>query len=210
MAKELDYSRIANKLVLIYSGHKTDNTLSVWTKEFKDILNAQEVKRLYELFSGALCLLVSNGGRKLTWTDRANKDNFTSKWCKSVFEKHGIQTVFGPTLGPDGKALHPRTNYPHKVAMVIEQPVEQSAVEATIEQPVSKWMNVPAPEGPLESVEGPDLTRLTDGQLNMLKWHIATEENRRRIEAKKAELLKVFSEMAKDEGFSLEDLMGLI
>ena len=34
MAKELDYSRIANKLVLIYSGHKTDNTLSVWTKEF--------------------------------------------------------------------------------------------------------------------------------------------------------------------------------
>ena len=92
-------------------------------------------------------------------------------------------------------------------AIVPEQPVEQPAVEATIEQPVPKWMNVPAPEGPLEDVAGPDLTRLTDGQLNMLKWHISIEENRRRIEAKKAELLKVFSEMAKDEGFSLEDLM---
>lgn len=36
------------------------------------------------------------------------------------------------------------------------------------------------------------------------------KEKREAIKAKKAELLKVFSEMAKDEGFSLEDLMGLI
>lgn len=36
------------------------------------------------------------------------------------------------------------------------------------------------------------------------------KEKREAIKAKKAELLKMFSEMAKEEGFSLEDLMGLI
>jgi len=118
MAKQIDFSRVANKLVLIYSQHKTDNTLSVWKKEFKDILNASEVKRLYELFSGELQLLQSAGGRNLCWSNHANKDNFTRTWSETIFKKYGIQSVFGPTMGADGKALHPRTNYIRKPAPV--------------------------------------------------------------------------------------------
>ena len=110
MAKQIDFSRVANKLVLIYSQHKTDNNMSTWKKAFKDILNAQEAKRLYELFSGELQLLQSTGGRNLCWSNSTNKDNFTRDWCKTLFEKYGIQSVFGPTLGVDGKMLHPRAN----------------------------------------------------------------------------------------------------
>lgn len=118
MAKRIDFSRVANKLVLIYSQHKTDNNLSVWKKEFKYILNAAEVKRLYELFSGELQLLQSTGGRNLSWSKHANKDNFTSAWSETIFKKYGVQSVFGPTMGPDGKVLHPRTNYTRKPAPV--------------------------------------------------------------------------------------------
>lgn len=143
----------------------------------------------------------------------ANEDDGTYHFNTSVSPDYRIDPML-PSRIADAMAIVGRKKRKEaaerKIAAapaVPEQSVEQSAVEATIEQSVPKWMNVPAPEGPLESVEGPDLTRLTDGQLNMLKWHIATEENRRRFEAKKAELLKVFSEMAKEEGFSLEDLM---
>ena len=36
------------------------------------------------------------------------------------------------------------------------------------------------------------------------------KEKREAIKAKKVELLKVFSEMAKDEGFNLEDIVGIV
>lgn len=208
MAKEIQYSRISTKLQNLKAAHPQDVSAKLWNETFKGLINGGESMRLFDVFSGSLGLLEARNKRYMKWSSKANSNNWTSDWVQNLFEKHNIISKFGPSTDATGKALHPRTNYPHKVAMIIEQPVEQPAVEATIEQSVPKWMNVPAPEGPLEDVAGPDLTRLTDGQLNMLKWHIATEENRRRIEAKKAELLKVFSEMAKDEGFSLEDIMG--
>jgi len=60
--------------------------------------------------------------------------------------------------------------------------------------------------------------QLTDEELELgikeytLSLQLLQQEKEKRdaLKAKKAELLKVFSDMAKDEGFSLEDLMGLV
>ena len=60
--------------------------------------------------------------------------------------------------------------------------------------------------------------QLTDEELELgikeysLSFQLLQQEKVKRdaLKAKKAELLKVFSEMAKDEGFSLEDILGVI
>ena len=60
--------------------------------------------------------------------------------------------------------------------------------------------------------------QLTDEELELgikeysLSLQLLQQEKEKRdaIKAKKAELLKVFSEMAKDEGFDLEDIIGII
>lgn len=60
--------------------------------------------------------------------------------------------------------------------------------------------------------------QLTDEELALgikeysLSFQLLQQEKVKRdaLKAKKAELLKVFSEMAKDEGFSLEDILGVI
>lgn len=182
MAKRIDFSRVANKLVLIYSQHKTDNNLSVWKKEFKDILNAAEVKRLYELFSGDLQLLQSTGGRNLSWSKHANKDNFTRDWSETIFKKYGIQSVFGPTLGVDGKVLHPRTNYTRKTTnmseLIYDERTGDFVPKEQLESPI-------APEGQQFDCSGAlidDLSSFTDEQL-------LAELQRRKEERKAAEEL---------------------
>ena len=60
--------------------------------------------------------------------------------------------------------------------------------------------------------------QLTDEELELgikeysLSLQLLQQEKEKRdaIKAKKAELFKVFSEMAKDEGFSIEDIVGMI
>lgn len=195
MAKEIQYSRIATKLQNLKAAHPQDVSAKLWRETFKDLINGGEAMRLFETFAGALMLLEARNKTYLKWSDKANANNWTAKWVENVFQKYDILSKFGPTM-VDGKALHPRTNYTRKVAPAIE--VAPGRIE------------VPVPEGPLESVSFPDITALSDGQLNMLKMHIAAEEKRRAQNAKKAELRKVFDEMAKEEGFSLEDIMGIV
>lgn len=203
MAKQIDFSRVANKLVLIYSQHKTDNNLSIWKKEFKDILNAAEVKRLYELFSGDLQLLQSTGGRNLSWSKHANKDNFTRTWSETIFKKYGIQSVFGPTMGADGKALHPRTNYTRKQKatnmseLVYDERTGDFVPKGQLESPV-------APEG---EVLSNDLSSFTDEQL-------LAELQRREEERKAAEELArkkaLVEEFLAAYNLTMDDLLEIV
>lgn len=205
MAKQIDFSRVANKLVLIYSQHKTDNTLSIWKKEFKDILNAAEVKRLYELFSGELQLLQSTGGRNLSWSNRANKDNFTRTWSETIFKKYGIQSVFGPTLGVDGKAIHPRTNYTRKQKtgnmseLVYDERTGDFVPKGQLESPV-------APEGKTFDCSGvlsKDLSSFTDEELLAeLQRRKAAAEELARKKALVKEFLTAYN-------FTIEDLLKI-
>lgn len=111
MKKEIAFARVATKLAVIYSAHKTDNSVRLWKKEFDGILTGGETRRLFELFSGEFMFLEATGKRTLVWSKNANPNNWTEAWVKNVFDKYGIQTQYGPVLGPDGKMLHPRTNY---------------------------------------------------------------------------------------------------
>jgi hypothetical protein len=91
-----------------------------------------------------------------------------------------------------------------------DQPIKEVVVEAPAvpEQPVAiNYAGRPVqPE------------QLTDEELELgikeynLSLQLLQQEKEKRdaIKAKKAELLKVFSEMAKDEGFSLEDIVGIV
>ena len=64
--------------------------------------------RFFEVFSGDLALLMARNKIYFEWSDHANSDNWTAEWIENVFNKHNIISKFGPTLGPDGKMLHPR------------------------------------------------------------------------------------------------------
>ena len=101
------------------------------------------------------------------------------------------------------KAMHEYEITPRKRELAKPTPIKDAPLE-----------DIFVPEEPLEDVTFPDIITLTDGQLNMLEMHIAAEKKRRVEEAKKnakrAELLSVFQEMARDEGFSLEDIVGMV
>ena len=118
MARQIDFTRVSTKLVNLYSTNKVKNTVRSWKDAFKGILTGAEVERLFELFSGSLFLLESTGSRNLQWSKHANKDNFTSEWCKNIFAKYGITTQFGPHLNAEGKMMNPRQPKPAQVVTV--------------------------------------------------------------------------------------------
>lgn len=192
MAKEIAYSRISTKLQNLKAAHPQDVSAKLWKETLKDVINGSEAMRLFDVFAGSLMLLEARNSKYLTWSAKANSANWTAAWLQHIFEKYSILSKFGPSTDATGKVLHPRK--PKSMAAITEAPTQQPST----------------PEVSLEDVTFPDLMDFSDGQLNMLKLHIAAEEKRRKQETKKAELLKVFSEMAKDEGFSLEDIMGLV
>ena len=107
--KNIDFRRVSTILGNLYCGpDKNSNTIKLWQKSFKGVLNAQEAKRLFEAFAGDANYLIARTTRMMVWNKSANPDNWTATWCENFFKKHGIQSVFGMTCGPDGKALHPR------------------------------------------------------------------------------------------------------
>jgi len=108
MSREISFSRVSTKLAQLYSQHKADNTANLWMTVFNNILNQAEAKRLFDLFAGDLQLLTARTKTKMAWSEAANPDNWTKEWCENVFTEHSITTKRGPTLGPDGKMLHPR------------------------------------------------------------------------------------------------------
>jgi hypothetical protein len=109
MPRTIDFKRVSTLLGHLYCGpDKNSNTISLWVKFFKGVLNSQEVKRLFEAFAGNAGYLHARSPRMMVWSNSANPDNWTPTWCQNFFNKYNIQSVFGATLGPDGKVLHSR------------------------------------------------------------------------------------------------------
>lgn len=201
MAKEIQYSRIATKLQNLKAAHPQDVSAALWRKTFKDVINGGEAMRLFEAFAGALMLLEARNKTYLKWSDKANANNWTAKWVESIFKKYDIISKYGPTMA-NGKMVHPRRP---KVVTIIEQPV----VEAPVKEPVKllEWVKLPIDPEQLSNEELDTAILEVSAVLNELN---RVKEGRLACEAKKAELLKIFSEMAKDEGFNLEDIIGIV
>ena len=107
--REIAANRISTILSNLYSGpDKNRNTIKLWQNAFKGVLNAQEAKRLFEAFAGEAGYLAAKSPRIMVWTKVANPSNWTPAWCENFFKKYSIKSVYGMTLGADGKALHPR------------------------------------------------------------------------------------------------------
>lgn len=105
----INFNRVSTILSNLYSGpDKNRNTIKLWQNAFKGVLNAQEAKRLFEAFAGEPGYLAAKSPRIMVWTSAANPSNWTSPWCENFFKKYSIKSVYGMTLGADGKALHPK------------------------------------------------------------------------------------------------------
>lgn len=135
MAKEIAYSRISTKLQNLKAAHPQDVSAKLWRETFKDLINGSEAMRLFDVFAGTLMLLEARNNKYLTWSTKANSANWTAKWLENIFKKYDILSKYGPTTDATGKALHPRTNYHRKVAVAIEQPIEEPIKEAVVEEP---------------------------------------------------------------------------
>lgn len=203
MAKEIAYSRISTKLQNLKAAHPQDVSAKLWRETFKDLINGSEAMRLFDVFAGTLMLLEARNNKYLTWSTKANSANWTAKWLENIFKKYDILSKYGPTTDATGKALHPRTK---KVLTFAIAPYRTAPNIPKVSE--KQLIGFKSSDG--DFVKLPDLTTLNDEALEALSNAILTEKKRRETEAKKAELLKVFSDMAKDEGFSLEDILGVI
>lgn len=203
MAKEIAYSRISTKLQNLKAAHPQDVSAKLWKETLKDVINGSEAMRLFDVFAGTLMLLEARNSKYLTWSAKANSANWTAKWLENIFKKYDILSKFGPTTDATGKMIHPRI--PKELVIIEKAPVEK---EPVLEKPVaiSYGGKSVLPE------------QLSDEELELgikeygLSLQLLQQEKEKRdaLKAKKAELLKVFSDMAKDEGFSLEDILGVI
>ena len=106
MAKNINFKRVATLLDHLYCGpDKNSNTITLWQKTFKGVLNAQEARRLFEAFAGDAGYLLARSPRMMVWSKSANPQNWTEKWVENFFSDNAIQSSFGMKTGPDGKAL---------------------------------------------------------------------------------------------------------
>ena len=160
--------------------------------------------RLFDVFSGSLGLLEARNKRYMKWSSKANSNNWTSNWVQNLFEKYNIISKFGPSTDASGKMIHPRKS--KSVITIPEAPIDETA---TVPEKAIAIFYADRPVQP---------EQLTDEELELgikeysLSLQLLQQEKAKRdaIKAKKADLLKVFSDMAKDEGFSLEDIMELV
>ena len=171
-----------------------------------------------DLFKGVNTLTVT----KFLWavshrTDALKTPLFKVKYCgKKGYEIERIHSGF--VSDETGKKIVGVDLVPYIIAaasLYKTSPRKQKVVEA----PIVEAPAVPEQPVAINYAGRPvQVEQLTDEEIELkikeysLSLQMLQQEKAKRdaLKAKKAELLKVFSDMAKDEGFSLEDLMGLV
>jgi len=203
----------------------------LFTNMYKDISKATAEKRdakgnvektifkgfVKDLFKGVNTLTVT----KFLWavshrTDALKTPLFRVKYCgKKGYEIERIHSGF--VSDETGKKIIGVDLVPYIIAaasLYKTSPRKQKIIEA----PIVEAPAVPEQPVAINYASRPVQVELTDEELELriseykLSLQQLEQEKVKRdaVKAKKAELLKVFSDMAKDEGFSLEDLMGLV
>lgn len=204
----------------------------LFTNMYKDISKATAEKRdakgnvektifkgfVKDLFKGANTLTVT----KFLWavshrTDALKTPLFKVKYCgKKGYEIERIHSGF--VSDETGKKIVGVDLVPYiiKAASLYKtSPRKQKIAEAPVveapavpEQPVA--INYAGRPVQVEQLSDEELELgISEYKLSLQQLE-QEKEKRDALKTKKAELLKVFSDMAKDEGFTLEDILGVI
>lgn len=200
----INFNRVSTILGNLYSGpDKNRNTIKLWQNTFKGVLNTQEAKRLFEAFAGESGYLAAKSPRIMIWTNAANPSNWTSSWCENFFKKYSIKSVYGMTLGPDGKALHPRKKKSAMTDLVYNEATGDFEASNQVATPKEVLIE------PCKEVDIDKMPILKDFSDEELLAELQRREDERKAAEELARKKAIVIEFLEAYGLTMDDLLAV-
>lgn len=97
MKRSINFDLVSSVMARYFSTHKANVCAKSMTEDFKGVLNAGEVLRLFEYFRDIEEILVPVNQRHYCWSPNVRYDHFSHKpdYFRDIFLKHDIQSRFG-------------------------------------------------------------------------------------------------------------------